>query len=162
MSAIIRPTIEADHRYLVASWAEGYKDAPGNREMPWRTYRKHVVPELEDVLLRDDTEVIVAAAPGGDIVGWIALSRLWPSVTTVHWVHTRYRAREGGEQLRRRGVMRDLVSAAALRRAVVHTHLGAPPKSRADGRERSDVVVARWLRGLGREVTHVPYEEWVR
>jgi len=75
------------------AFAEGHKHAPGCDRMPWRYYKRFVVPELDEVLAHPDTELLGAYAtpvlgpPVPELCGWLAYAR-GRSVDTVHWVST--------------------------------------------------------------------------
>lgn len=75
------------------AFAEGHKHAPGCERMPWRFYKRFVVPELAEALAHPDTELLGAYAtpvlgpPVPELCGWIAFTR-GRRVDTVHWVST--------------------------------------------------------------------------
>jgi hypothetical protein len=77
------------------AFAEGHKHAPGCDRMPWRYYKRFVVPEFDEVLAHPDTVVLGAyVAPelgssAPELCGWIAFAR-GRRVDTVHWVSTPY------------------------------------------------------------------------
>lgn len=154
----IRSHVGDDIRYCIGSWAEEFKFSPDAGRMPWRLYKRHVRPELERKLRRDDTHLL-AAYLGTDIVGWLAYVP-GRRVSTVHWVHTRYCIGDGGECLRKRGVMVTLLDAAQLGDRIVYTHRGPVPKHRGTGKQTSDQWIAAWLRKRGVSATYLPYEEW--
>lgn len=176
------PVRNNDLAYCRSSWAEGFKHSPDAGRMSWQLYKRHVVPELQRILYRDDTQVL-AAYLGADICGWIAYAP-GRRVSTVHWVHTRCaiwdaaRCTNDGcimagsrlihgaicpghfdnlEKLRKRGVMSALVDAAPLGDRIVYTHRG--PKER-NARVTSDEWIVPWLRRRGINAAYMPYEEW--
>jgi hypothetical protein len=156
----IRPVAPADLAYVRSSWAEGYKTAPGNAKLGWRIYKRVVPPELASVLERPETQVI-GAFTADTIIGWLAYVP-GRRVSTVHWVHTRYRVGEDGEPLRRRGIMTALLAHAQLTQRIVYTHRGGYPKHRhADaGHETSDAPIVRWLARNGVTAAYMPFGEW--
>lgn len=180
----IAPVRTADLAYCRSTWAESFKHSPDAGRMSWQIYKRHVVPQLQRILYRDDTEVL-AAYLGPDIAGWIAYVP-GRRVSTVHWVYTRCaiwdhtRCTQDGcrvdggrlshgvrcpghfdnlEKLRRRGVMTALVDAADLGDRIVYTHRGPRPKHRGSVRT-SDEWIVPWLRRRGINAAHMPWEEW--
>lgn len=156
----IRSASANDHAYILRSWLEARRYAPGMSRMPFRVYESEYLPELEDVLGRGDTEVVVADS-GGVIAGWLAFSR-GRSVDTVHWVATRFRVGKDGPVLRRQGVMRSLLEAARLHKRLAYTFRGAYPRAKDEPRETSDVWITRWLASRGTHAVFVPYREWIK
>lgn len=128
--------------YVRAAFAEGYKRSSNALEkLPWASYKRDVRPRLHAAL--DSSEVLVADLDG-NVAGWIALTR-GRRVDTVHWMTTRM-------PLRRRSVMQQLVTAAALKDRIVYTH-----RPRAG----TDALVTEWLRRRGAMgVVYEPYERW--
>lgn len=154
-----RPRTEDDHAYIRSSWAESHKLSPANAILSWRVYKKLVKPELQAVLDRADTQLI-AAYHAGTIVGWIAFVP-GRRVSTVHWVHTRWRIGEG-EPLRKRGVMAELFSAAPLGSRIVYTFRGPLPAHRKHGKQTSDEWIVPWLARRGVTAAYLPLDEWAK
>lgn len=158
----IRSHVGDDIAYVRGSWAEGFKASPDAPRLPWKLYKRHVVPELDAVLHRDDTRLL-AAYLGTDIVGWVAFVP-GRRVSTVHWVHTRYRVGENGPCLRKQGVMRMLLEAAQLGDRIVYTHRGPYPKHlhRGEAKRTSDEWIVPWLGRNGVSAAYLNYQEWSR
>lgn len=152
-----RPMRGDDRAYVAHSWAEAYKHAPKMHALSWKIYKRLVVPDLDAVLARPETEVLIATAHGGSdaIVGWIAFER-GRRVSTVHWIHTRFRLTPGAAGLRRRRIATDLLAAADLGARLVYTFHA--PRSRADAPSETELVQALARRGVS--AAFVPYEEW--
>jgi hypothetical protein len=154
---VVRRALPEDRPYVLSSWTEGYKLAPKMRDLSWAMYKQAVVPELTAVLDRSDVQVLVAIAPTAlNIVGWIAFTR-GRRVSTVHWVHVRYRVGQG-EKLRGRTVMRQLLDSAELGDRWAYTHRGPYPKQ--GPRESADAGIARALAKRGVTAAFVPWKEW--
>jgi hypothetical protein len=156
----IGPVVDDERAYCAGSWAESYKLSPGHQQLPWGAYKRVVVPELKQVLDSPATSIL-AARSGGQIVGWLALSR-GRRIHACHWVHTRFRVGQDGEQLRRRGVMTALFEAAQLGHRFIYTHRGPVPRHGADRSTTSDEWIAKALAERGVFATFVHYQEWIR
>lgn len=95
LALTIRPVYLDDLPRVRNAFAEGHKHAPGCDRMPWRYYKRFVVPELNEALVHPDTELLGAYAtpvlgpPVLELCGWIAFAR-GRSVDAVHWVSTPY------------------------------------------------------------------------
>lgn len=160
LHVVIRPDFPDERPYLLSSWSEGYKNAPRMHSMPWAVYKRHVVPELGAVLDRGDTTTLVAVQPStGDIVGWLAFSRIYRT-PTVHWAHTRFAVGKDGAHLRRRGVLTQLLAKADLGSRWAYTHRG--PRQRVAGKETTDATIARALAARGVSAAYVSMEDWLR
>lgn len=153
----IRPLRTEDLGYARWSFAEGHKGAPGVASMTWRYYKRFIVPELERALTFATTEIL-GAYVGSTVVGWLAFAR-GKRVSTVHWVHVRFQLGDGGQELRRRGVMTALLDAAELGDRIAYTFKGAAPKHRNDGKTMDERLLP-WLQKRGQHAAYVPWEEW--
>lgn len=157
------------------AFAEGHKHAPGADRMPWRFYKRYIVPELNAALTHPETQLLAAYAPplwseAPELYGWIAFAR-GRRVDTVHWVSVPYwvpvphTACTGcADQkhhaiachlhsslripLRRRGVMAALFDAAGLQERLAYTFRGARHEHRSDG-VTMDERLMPWLRSRG-------------
>lgn len=154
----IRRVALDDLPYVRNSWAEGHKGAPGVRQMSWRLYKQFVVPQLNAACAHPAVE-LVGAYIGSTIVGWLALSR-GKRVNALHWVHTRFRIGESGEELRRRGIMTSLVDAAVLGNRIVYTWKGALGKHDHDGKTMDERLLP-WLSSRGQHAAYLPWKEWI-
>jgi hypothetical protein len=158
LPVLIRPVRIADKAYVRNSFAEGHKGAPGVVSMTWRYYKRFIVPELEHALQYPSTEVLAAYDATDTIVGWLAFAR-GQRVSTIHWAHTRFKIGDGAD-LRRRGVMTQLIDAARLGDRIAYTFKGAYPKHRSG--ETLDEKLLPWLAGRGQFATYYPFEEWLK
>ena len=167
------------------AFAEGYKHAPGVDRMPWRYYKRWVVPDLERVLTWPGADLLGGYDPSGQLCGWIAYSR-GRRVDAVHWVSVPYylplshelcigcSPGERGQQqhaaacplapanrtqIRRRGIMTALFDAAQLQERLVYTHRG-PAREHGDDRRTMDERLLPWLRSRGHQPAFVKWEEW--
>lgn len=156
------PRDDSEREYVHSSWIEAYRYAPGMQRGSFRSYRMVETGWLEHALGRADTRVLLATA-GPVILGWICYS-LQPTVDVVHWVQTRYRVGRDGAVLRKRGVMRELLSAAALKRGIAYTFRGSLPRHSEPGDpvESADLWIARWLARNQTTAVYQPYKEWIR
>lgn len=145
----VRPMRNDEFPYVIHSFSEGFKRSPEMKRKTWADFKALYQPRLRDALVRSDTTILVADAHvPGHAVGWIAFAR-WPSIDVVHWLYV-------ARQFRRRGVARALLTGAALRTRVVHTHRSEV----ARGQPPADQLVADFLRRHGAVVSYVPYQEW--
>jgi hypothetical protein len=158
LPVLIRPVRLADKAYVRNTFAEGHKGAPGVMSMTWRYYKRFIVPELEHALCYPSTEVLAAYDATDTIVGWLAFAR-GQRVSTIHWAHTRFKIGDGPE-LRRRGVMTQLIDAARLSNRIAYTFKGAYPRHRSG--ETLDEKLLPWLAGRGQFATHYAFEEWLK
>lgn len=154
----IRAAIPDDIRFVVTSWKESYKDAPGVDRQPWPVYKQTACKQIDALV--DKTRTLVAVAPDGRIVGWICYSP-GRAISTVHWAYTRHKLDE--ELCRRRGVMAALLDAAELGKRFAYTFRGPRRRSRSRvGHGPSlDLPIVEWLRTLGITAVHVPLQEWL-
>jgi hypothetical protein len=178
---MIRDVREADIPRARGTFSEGHKNAPANKSMPWRHYKRFVVPELDRVL-RDPSTDLVGAYLNLELVGWIAFSR-GERVDTIHWVSTSYwvpvlssactgcadahrhtgacpLARANRTELRHRGVMTALLDAVEPKERLVYTHKGALHEYRSDGKTMDERLLP-WLAARGHKIAYVPWEEWI-
>lgn len=180
------PVRLADMARVRTAFAEGHKHAPGADRMPWRYYKRFVVPELNAALVHPDTEVLgayVEPVLGGDpdLYGWLAFAR-GRRVDTVHWVSVPYwvpvahtacigcttpkrhemacpLATENRIPIRRRGIMTAMFDAAGLQERLVYTFRGAKHEHRSDGLTMDERLLP-WMRARGHHVAYVKWEEW--
>jgi hypothetical protein len=160
---MIRPAFSDERPYILKSWLEAYRHAPGNRNRRWRDYESRVKPILEEILGRDDTRVLVRVVSEGPmdvILGWICFARGVRSADTIHWIQTRYRVGSTGACLRRQGTMTQLVEASELKPFCAYTFPGSLPRSRDEPRVGNDVWIVPWLARHGISARHIPYREW--
>ncbi len=155
----IGPATAKEMPYVIGSWAESYKLTPKMQRMPWGVYKDIIIPELRAVLDRGDVEVLCAFNAAGEVVGWVAFTR-GRRVSTIHWIHTRYRVGVGDE-LRRRGVATRLLDAAQLGNRLAYTFRGPLPRHRESGdRITADEPLVKALAQRGVTAVYVPYQEW--
>lgn len=161
----IRPPFRDEREYVLNSWREAYRYAPGGRCGRWRDYEARITPLFNGVLDRDDTRVLVKHIENV-IVGWIVFAR-GIHADTVHWIQTRYRV--GTTGMRRRGTMRELVEAAELKSFVAYTFRGETGTmadgefvSRGKGERRvtSDTWIVPWLMRRRIGAAFLDYKQW--
>lgn len=154
-----RPPYADEREYILRSWIESYRHAPGKRNLRWRDYLATQGPIFEEILDRIDTRALVSVVEDV-IVGWIVFSR-GKHADAIHWVQTRYRVGSTGSLLRKRGIMRELLAAAQLKPHVAYTFRGPLPRKNEDGpRASSDTWIVPWLARHGIGAAHVPYSDW--
>ena len=153
----IRPPFADEREYVLNSWREAYRYAPGGRCGRWRDYEARITPMFNAVLDRDDTRVLVKHIENV-IVGYIVFAR-GIHADTVHWVQTRYRV--GDARLRRKGTMRELVEAADLKPFVAYTFRGPLPRKGEDGpRVTADTWIVPWLMRRRIGAAFLDYKQW--
>lgn len=185
----IRPLSPDDHRYAATTWRESFKESSSSlQRAPWAMYKATVGKQITGII--DTCSLLGAYAPDGRVVGWMAYSP-GRSVSTVHWVTTRFTLHTPAcprsqprsstdctckpEPCRRRGVMTMLFDAAELGKRIAFTHRGPRRVVHHGGKERSadaprssvhgptaDLAIVEWLRGRGVTAVFVPFEEWKR
>lgn len=159
----IRPPFADEREYILRSWIESYRYAPGQRKRRWRDYEAERIREFNEILDRPGTIVLVKAIDADDgndvILGWICFER-GTHADAVHWVFSRFRASPTGAILRRRGTMRELVDAARLKPHVAYTFHGALPRGNDGPRMSSDEWIVPWLMRRGIGAAPLPYKEW--
>jgi hypothetical protein len=159
---VIRPPYADEREYILRSWIESYRYAPGQRKRRWRDYEAEREREFNEILDRRDTIVLVKALEDGEddvILGWMCFAR-GTHADAVHWIFSRYRASPTGVIWRHRGTMRDLVEAARLKPHVAYTFRGALPRIKAEPRVSSDEWIVPWLMRRGIGAAYLPYKEW--
>lgn len=129
----IRPAEPGDQGYVTSTWARSLKRTVAFRRIPADRYQHTVPREIDQILDRADTRVLVADAGHDRLLGWICATPIPPSVLTLHYVYVRQEHAE--TPLRRHGIGRALVAAAkdagGLRTpsSIVYTYRG--PDERA-------------------------------
>lgn len=145
---VIRPALPREYNWVITSWVESYKAAPGMPDR-WADYKAVHAPRLRECLAREDTQVLVAADPVSDRgAGWIAFAR-WPRIDAVHWLYVAPQHRGHRYHLA-------LLAGAALRDHVVYTHKASIRKRKT----RADLWLAEVLLAQGKAVSYYSYKEW--
>lgn len=151
----IHPMTADDHAFVRHTWRESYKAAPKMEKLTWPAYKATTGKLIDQLIERPDVSLLGAYEAGHRIVGWLAYTP-GRSISTLHYVYTRHEL--DGQQLRRRGVMTDLITAAGLGRRFVFTFHG-PRRQRGVPMDETLVEVAR---AKGVTATYAPIEEFLR
>ena len=155
---------EADKPYVLASWRESHKQAPGVDKMPWRFYKREYGDRFVDLLADHDVNTVFGAYADSGLVGWL-IGTPGKRVHTLHWVQTRFRTRDG-EGCRRQGVMTALLDAANLGDRFVYTLRADRRRAKlADGTysQTLDQILADWLLHERNQVAvYTPFLEWLK
>lgn len=124
----IRHAVAGDQGYVTSTWARSLKRTQSYRHTSAQRYQQLVPREIDQILDRDDTHVLVADAGDDRILGWICATPIPPSILTLHYVYVRQEHQD--TPIRRHGIGRALVEAAqragALRTpsSIVYTYRG--------------------------------------
>ncbi len=158
----IRPLDAADRGYVVASWRESLKQAPGHDKVPWSYFKATIGAELSRITNDPTTRLLGAYDEGEKLLGWLAMTP-GKRVHTLHWVQVKYDL--AGEKLRRRGLMSALLDAAELGPRFVYTlHARRDRKPLPDGgtTKSLDESLVLALQEKGITATYVALKEWLQ
>lgn len=145
----IRPATAEDQGYVTSTWSNSLKRTLAYRNTSPARYRQLVPVEIDQLLDRPDTRVLVADAGEGRILGWICATPVPPSVLTLHYVYVRQEHAE--TRLRRHGIGRALVEAAkvdgGLRTpsSIVYTYRGPDERALLSTQTGTYLPVGRFL-----------------
>lgn len=156
----VRQPFKDERAYILRSWIDTHRYAPGMRNRRWSDYKRVHEPIFGEILDAPDTKVLLKVIEGDIIIGWIC----WTPgrvADALHWVFTRHRAAPTGAPLRRHGVMHELVEAAQLKPHLAFTFRGSFPNPKDGG---APVSSDEWLRPVlakrGITAVYTPYKEW--
>lgn len=150
----IRPPVEADLAFILASWRSAHRDSQ-KQTLPWTVYKQTYGTLIKMLLSRADVHVLAAydsTLPAGqDLAGWIAWTP-GARVATLHFVYVR-------KSHRRVGLARGLADAAQLGNRLVYTFRGTWLHRKRLG---ADDVLRLAAEKHGVSATFVPVSEFLR
>lgn len=156
----IRAPFTDERPYILRSWIDSHRYAPGMRNRRWSDYKRTHEPLFDSILDAPDTRILVKGIGDEVVLGWIC----WTPgkvADALHWAFTRFRESPTGATLRGRGVMSELVEAAQLKPHVAFTFRGSFPNPKDN---LPKVPADDWLKPAlarrGVTAVYVPYKEW--
>lgn len=153
---MIRPLDAADRGYVLFSFRESAKKAPGLDRVPWAYFKATTGRDFERVLDDATTRVLGAYDDADQLLGWLVMTP-GKRVSAVHWVYTKHKHR-------REGVMTALLEAAELGPRFVYTHRARRDRSPLpDGTvtKSLDETLVAALRARGVSATHIPMKDYL-
>lgn len=145
----IRRGAKVDQGYVTSTWARSLRRTQPYRHVTSQRYQQLVPHEIDQILDRADTLVLVADAGDDRILGWICATPIRPSVLTLHYVYVRQEHQD--TPLRRHGIARALVEAAKqageLRTpsSIVYTYRGPDEQALLSTQMGTYMPVGRFL-----------------
>lgn len=145
----IRRGAKVDQGYVTSTWARSLRRTQPYRHVTSQRYQQLVPHEIDQILDRADTLVLVADAGDDRILGWICATPIRPSVLTLHYVYVRQEFQD--TPLRRHGIARALVEAAKqageLRTpsSIVYTYRGPDEQALLSTQMGTYLPVGRFL-----------------
>ena len=145
----IRHAIAGDQGYVTSTWARSLRRTQPYRHVTSQRYQQLVPHEIDQILDRADTLVLVANAGDDRILGWMCATPIRPSVLTLHYVYVRQEHQD--TPLRRHGIARALVEAAKqageLRTpsSIVYTYRGPDEQALLSTQMGTYLPVGRFL-----------------
>jgi hypothetical protein len=150
----IRPVGGAELPFILDSWASSHMRSPGQ---PFgAAYQRYVLPQVKELLNRDDVWIIAAFGPyqarQDAILGWLA----WTpgELPAIHYAFTR-------GAMRKRGIFSALLDKAMVGRRWLYTHKGQLPRYGRKSAPTYDKKVIAALARRGVAGVYVDASEWL-
>jgi len=148
-----------DYSYARACWRESHKQAPGVDRLPWAFYKQQYGQLFEDITVVESTRML-GAYRDNEILGWLCMTP-GKRIHTLHWVHVRFKDAAGTE-LRRRGLMGELLDQAQLGTRFIYTLRGRRMSKNKDGFKSLDELLVKRLADRGVIAAYEPLLQWIK
>ena len=146
---------QEDLPYVLSSWRESHKQAPGVDHVPWVYYKAKYGAIFRELLSSPASKLLGAYGDESELLGFLVATP-GRRISVLHWVQVKFKD-ASGQSLRRHGIMTELLAAADLGSRFIYTL-----KGRRERGHSFDETLVKTLASRGQTAVYTPLLEWVK